>query len=111
MAAAAVGPSSSSPKGSKTSNKPWARTDIPDLTGKVCMVTGGTGGIGYETAIALVQSGAQVFVVGRSEERGNEAVEKIKNAIKLIPSAGTVSFLQAELGSMASIEEFAKQVV
>jgi 3-oxoacyl-[acyl-carrier protein] reductase len=40
------------------------------LTGKVCVVTGSTGGIGLETARLLVAEGARVVTSGRSDSPG-----------------------------------------
>ncbi len=40
---------------------------IPDLTGKVAIVTGATTGLGKETAIALASKGAKVIVAVRRE--------------------------------------------
>ncbi len=41
-------------------------TDIPDLTGKVALVSGANTGIGYETVRELVRHGAKVYMGARS---------------------------------------------
>jgi NAD(P)-dependent dehydrogenase (short-subunit alcohol dehydrogenase family) len=95
--------SSSTPK-----PKPWSRSDIPDLSGKVCIVTGSTRGIGYETALGLVQANAgEVILVGRNVEKGNEALEKMKGAANS-NSKTIISFSTLDLGSLESVAEFAK---
>ena len=50
------------------------------MTGKTVMITGATGGIGLASAIALARAGAALVLIGRSEARGNEALEKIHRA-------------------------------
>jgi NAD(P)-dependent dehydrogenase (short-subunit alcohol dehydrogenase family) len=47
------------------------------LDGKVILITGGTGGLGLETAKALQLTGAKIFITARSEEKGKAAVEAI----------------------------------
>jgi NAD(P)-dependent dehydrogenase (short-subunit alcohol dehydrogenase family) len=43
---------------------------MPNLTGKVAIVTGGNSGLGFETAKAFVANGADVIIACRSFERG-----------------------------------------
>ena len=50
-----------------------------DLNGKVALVTGGNGGIGFGMAEALAQSGCDVVVWGTKEEKNEEAVRKLKS--------------------------------
>ena len=47
---------------------------------KTIVITGGTGGIGYQAAIGLAQSGARVVVTGRNQQRGEASVQGIKEA-------------------------------
>jgi NAD(P)-dependent dehydrogenase (short-subunit alcohol dehydrogenase family) len=50
------------------------------LQGKVAIVTGGTGVLGGAMALGLAQAGANVAVVGRRQDKADEAVAKIKAA-------------------------------
>jgi dehydrogenase/reductase SDR family member 12 len=51
-----------------------------DLSGRRCLVTGANSGIGYETALALAQRGAEVVLLSRSRERGEDAAARIREA-------------------------------
>jgi NAD(P)-dependent dehydrogenase (short-subunit alcohol dehydrogenase family) len=83
----------------------WLVKDIPDLSGKNALVTGATGGLGYETALVLAGAGATVLVGGRNEEKGKVAVDKIK---EIHPNA-KVSFALIDHASLASVKEFANK--
>lgn len=48
----------------------WSAADIPDLSGKVFMVTGGNAGLGFETARELAAHKGHVIIMTRSMERG-----------------------------------------
>ncbi|MFF7755985.1 SDR family oxidoreductase [Streptomyces sp. NPDC007971] len=62
-------------------------TELPELSGKVALVTGASRGIGYGVAEALVARGDRVCITGRGEDALKEAVEKL-GAERVIAVAG-----------------------
>ena len=84
---------------------PYSTADMPNLKGKTAIVTGANTGIGYITARELARKGAKVIVAARSEERGNDAVERIKKEVKGEPM---VEFLKLDLASFAQISQFVR---
>jgi NAD(P)-dependent dehydrogenase (short-subunit alcohol dehydrogenase family) len=80
----------------------WTAHDIPSQSGKLAVVTGATGGLGYETVLELARAGAEVVLAGRNQAKGKEAVGRI---LREIPSAA-VRFAVLDLASLASIREF-----
>lgn len=76
------------------------------MDGKVVLITGGTGGIGKQTAIGLLQLGAQVVVVGRNPEKSKQVVEELKT----LTANPKVEFLLADLSSMAEVRRLAAEV-
>ena len=55
----------------------WTTNDIPDLTGRVAVVTGATGGLGVATAIELARHGARLVITARDASRADDAVARI----------------------------------
>ncbi len=51
-----------------------------DLSGKTCLITGSSRGIGYETAVGLAQMGAHVIIVSHNQKRSQEAAQRITDA-------------------------------
>ncbi len=81
----------------------WTTKDIPDLSGKLAIVTGATGGLGLETARDLAVAGAEVILAGRNPDKGAQAEKTIRAQY---PEAN-VRFEQVDLASLASVEAFA----
>jgi NAD(P)-dependent dehydrogenase (short-subunit alcohol dehydrogenase family) len=73
------------------------------LSGKICLVTGATDGIGLETAKALAQGGAEVIVHGRDAAKGGRSVDAIRTAA---PGA-KIEFIQADFASLAQVRRMA----
>ncbi|KPN17557.1 short-chain dehydrogenase [Xanthomonas sp. Mitacek01] len=78
----------------------WTPTDMPAQQGRIALVTG-TGGLGYETALALARAGATVIVLGRNPARGADAVRRIQHAV---PQAD-VAFHPLDLASLDDIAD------
>lgn len=81
--------------------------DIPDLTGKLAVVTGATGGLGLETALGLAGAGAEVVLVGRNPSKGRDAATLIRSR----HPAANVWFEQVDLASLASVKDFADEML
>ncbi|OSC98224.1 NAD(P)-binding protein [Trametes coccinea BRFM310] len=76
---------------------------IPDLGGRVAIVTGGNVGIGYETIKALLQHNAKVYMASRSREKAEAAIASLKEA-----TGKEAIFLELDLSSLASVRKAAK---
>ena len=77
-----------------------------DLKSKCALVTGGTSGIGFETAKELAFRGCHVIITGRSDDRGKTAVEKMKSEYKSLQ----VEFMQVDLASLSSVSSLASRI-
>ena len=75
-----------------------------DLTGKVAIVTGANGGLGFETAKSLLSLGASVILAVRDESRGEAAAKKLQSSLK---SGSTIKVWKLDLSSYHSIRAFA----
>ncbi|MBO4226820.1 SDR family oxidoreductase [Bradyrhizobium neotropicale] len=69
-------------------------------------VVTGTGGLGFETALALSRMGWQVVIAGRDVEKGARAVRKIQDQV----ARATVAFEKVDLASLVSIEAFGRRM-
>jgi NAD(P)-dependent dehydrogenase (short-subunit alcohol dehydrogenase family) len=76
---------------------------MADMTGKICLVTGATNGIGKVTALALAKMGATVFVVGRNPEKTDTVVK----AIRRVSGSANVHKLLADLSVQAQVRDLA----
>jgi NAD(P)-dependent dehydrogenase (short-subunit alcohol dehydrogenase family) len=75
------------------------------MTGKICMVTGATSGIGKAIAIGLAKHGATVVIVGRNENMCKATSARIKNKTK----NSSVDFLLADLSDQTQIRDLATE--
>ncbi|OBT92437.2 hypothetical protein VE01_09566 [Pseudogymnoascus verrucosus] len=101
-----------SPRSMKPYSKRFSVDEIPDLSGKVVIITGGASGIGKEAALQLFQHNAKVYIASRSKTKFDELV---KEAQDILDDGGgskvslNLQFLQLDLSDMKSCVIAAKQ--
>ncbi|PSR73937.1 hypothetical protein PHLCEN_2v10244 [Hermanssonia centrifuga] len=77
----------------------WIAKDMPDMSGMVCVVTGGNSGIGRETVKALLKHNATVYIFARSPSKARTCIEELKSEAD--KEAG---FVELDLANLASIK-------
>jgi NAD(P)-dependent dehydrogenase (short-subunit alcohol dehydrogenase family) len=76
-----------------------------DLEGKVALITGGTSGIGRDTAILFAKRGAKVVVTGRRKEEGDETAKLARAA------GGEAVFVQGDVSKASDVQMFVQKTV
>lgn len=87
------------------SNQKWTTKDIPDLQGKIIIITGANSGIGYEAARALAAKNAAVIMACRNLEKGQKALEQIRAET----SDANLKLMQLDMANMDSVGKFAQE--
>jgi NAD(P)-dependent dehydrogenase (short-subunit alcohol dehydrogenase family) len=78
---------------------------MSDCADKVALVTGGTSGIGRETAVLFAKKGARVVISGRREKEGKETVVLIRQA------GGEGIFVKSDVSRAADVEMMIEKAV
>ncbi|KAH9053024.1 NAD(P)-binding protein [Lactarius vividus] len=82
----------------------WGVNDIPDLTGKVIIVTGGNAGVGKDTVKQLLAHNAKVYLAARSAQKANEAIAELKHE-----TGREAIFLQLDLSDIPAVRKSAQE--
>ena len=82
----------------------WTPDQLPDLTGKTYLVTGGNSGIGLEAAKMLAAAGSTIVIACRSADKAKQAVAEIDQA-----GFGGADTISLDLSSMESVRQAAAE--
>ncbi|KAI9434783.1 NAD(P)-binding protein [Lactarius indigo] len=82
----------------------WGVDNIPDLSGKVILVTGGNTGVGKETVKQLLARNAKVYLAARSAQKANEAIAELKNE-----TGKEAIFLELDLSDIPAVRKSAQE--
>ncbi|KAG2127571.1 uncharacterized protein EDB93DRAFT_1096508 [Suillus bovinus] len=82
----------------------FSANQIPNLTGKVVIVTGANTGIGKETAKVLLAHGAKVYIAARNQAASQEAIRQLKQE-----TGNEAVFLKLDLGDLKAIKASAEE--
>ncbi|KAJ0425975.1 NAD(P)-binding protein [Aspergillus carlsbadensis] len=89
----------------------FTENQIPDLTGKVAIVTGSSSGVGFQSAVILYSKNATVYLAARSSDKAAKAITAIKNSAECAGSRGTLRFLLLDLSDLGSLKASAQEVL
>ena len=76
------------------------------LRGKRSLVTGSTAGIGFAAAVGLFREGASVIINGRTPQRAEEAVDKLRD----LGGDGEVSGIAADLSTAEGVNDLVREL-
>jgi NAD(P)-dependent dehydrogenase (short-subunit alcohol dehydrogenase family) len=79
----------------------WTEADVPELAGRVAVVTGGNAGLGLQISRVLAGRGAHVVLACRSVEKGEAAAASI---------GGDTAVVRLDLASLASVRSAAEEI-
>lgn len=83
----------------------WTADQLPDLTGKVYVITGGNSGIGFEAAKHLGKAGADVVLACRSIAKAEDAAKELRAQVE-----GQVDVLKLNLSDLSSVRAAADEL-
>jgi NAD(P)-dependent dehydrogenase (short-subunit alcohol dehydrogenase family) len=89
-----------------TAKSSFTVKDIPSQAGKLAVITGATGGLGYETALALAGAKGRVVLAARNPQKGADALARIRAT----HPAADIRFELLDLASLASVAAFAERL-
>jgi NAD(P)-dependent dehydrogenase (short-subunit alcohol dehydrogenase family) len=84
----------------------WTTVNIPPQYGKLALVTGANSGIGFHTALELARAGCEVILAARTEQKGAEAVERIRRELSQVKVRAEI----LDLASLRSIRALAARI-
>ncbi|THH09114.1 hypothetical protein EW146_g8786 [Bondarzewia mesenterica] len=79
----------------------WTANDVPDLSGRVVIITGGNSGLGLEVTkvLVLLVHGAKVYIASRNKDKALRALDEIQRE-----TGHQAQFLQLDLADLDSVQ-------
>ncbi|KAH9941562.1 NAD(P)-binding protein [Amylocystis lapponica] len=82
----------------------FSADQVPDLTGRVAIVTGGNSGVGREIVKVLLEHNARVYMASRSKDKADQAVDALK-----IQTGKDAIFLELDLANLTTVRRAAEE--
>ncbi len=82
----------------------WTLDDIPELAGKIMIITGANSGLGFETTRELSKMGATVIMACRNKKKAEDARKRI---LEVVPFAD-LKIMELDVSSQKSVADFAE---
>lgn len=83
----------------------YAKKGDEPMQNQTALVTGANSGMGLATTVALASQGANVIMLCRSRQRGEQALIEARKQ----SGSGRIELMLCDLGSLASIRSFAAE--
>lgn len=85
-----------------------AAKEVPDLSSRVVLITGGTAGLGYETALSFAaHSPGRILFTGRSQSSADKLIKDVNSKFPSTP----IDFVKCDLASLEAVRNAAKEVL
>ena len=88
--------------------KGWTPERLGDLAGKTYLITGANSGTGFKASKILLSKGAKVVMLNRNPQKSADAISMLQSELG---DDADVSFVQLDLGNLASVRKAAEQVL
>lgn len=86
----------------------WTPRRLPNLNGKIFLITGANAGAGFQAARTLLKQQAEVIMMNRSVEKSQAAIDELKREFG---KPAKVRFVQMDLASLANVRKAATEVL
>jgi NAD(P)-dependent dehydrogenase (short-subunit alcohol dehydrogenase family) len=80
---------------------------MPQLPGKIVLITGSTDGLGKATALELARRGATILLHGRNPEKG----EAVLKEIELLSGRANHTYYNADLASLKAVQAMSEKIL
>lgn len=87
----------------------WNAKNIPDLTGKIIIITGANRGLGFEVSLQLAKKNATLVIACRNRNKGDQAINRIKQILNKDINALTIPLDVSDINSVKTFASSFKE--